>query len=141
MNNVTLLGRLTKDVDLRHTNSGLAVGRFTLAVDRNLTKEKKEEAEAKGQPTADFIRCIAFGKTAEMAERHLAKGLRVGVLGRIQTGSYDNEQGQRVFTTDVVVDRLNMIDWASDKKDEPNSNDGYDDGDFIPFDGGSQIPF
>lgn len=138
MNLVILMGRLTRDVELRHTQGGSVVGNFTLAVDRGMSKDKKQEAEAKGQATADFIRCICFGKTAELASNYLAKGLRVGVEGRIQTGSYINKDGQTVYTTDVIVSRLNMIDWANS-----TGGQGFDDGgdDFIPMEDTGMIPF
>lgn len=92
MNKVILIGRLTKDPDIRYTQGQMAVGRYTLAVDRI----KKGEA--------DFISCLTFGKTAEFAEKYLKKGTKIAITGRIQTGSYKNREGQTVYTTDVVVD-------------------------------------
>ena len=105
MNVVTLVGRLTKDVDDRATQSGMSVARYTLAVDRRFRKE--------GEPTADFIPCIAFGKTADFAAKYFRKGMRVGVTGRIQTGSYTDRDGKKVYTTDIVVDNQ---EFAEDKK-------------------------
>ena len=104
------MGRLTRDVDLRMTTSNLAVGRFNVAVDRKLSKEKRQEAEKNNQPTADFISCIAFGKTAENIATYFRKGQRIAVTGHIQTGSYENKEGKRVYTTDVIVDSFDFIE-------------------------------
>ncbi|MBP2024846.1 single-stranded DNA-binding protein [Peptoniphilus stercorisuis] len=112
MNNVCLVGRLTRDPELRYTTSGMAVVRFTLAVDRRMSKEKRMEAEAKNQPTADFISCTAWNKTAELIANYVQKGSRLGVEGRIQTGSYEKD-GQRVYTTDVIVNSMEFLDPAS----------------------------
>lgn len=116
MNNVILMGRLTKDVELRYTQSGMASARFNIAVDKNLSKEKKQEMQSKGQQTADFINCVAWGKTAENIEKYTDKGLRILVHGSIQTGSYDKD-GHRVFTTDVLVNNFEFIDFK-----ESNNN-------------------
>lgn len=121
MNNVSLMGRLTRDVDLRMTTSNLAVGRFNVAVDRKLSKDKRQEAEKNNQPTADFIGCIAFGKTAENIATYFNKGQRIAVSGHIQTGSYEKD-GQRVYTTDVVVDSFDFIESNSSST---NNNQGY----------------
>ena len=122
MNNVNILGRLTRDVDLRMTNSNLAIGRFNVAVDRKLSKEKRIEAESNNQPTADFISCIAFGRTAENIATYFKKGQRIAVSGHIQTGSYENQQGQRIYTTDVVVD---SFDFVESNSSSTNTNQGY----------------
>ena len=93
MNSVNLIGRLTKDPDVTYANGQngqMAIARYTLAVDRF------------GKDT-DYIRCVAFGKTGEFAEKHLTKGLKIGISGRIQTGSYDDKDGKKVYTTDIVV--------------------------------------
>ena len=100
MNNVNLIGRLVRDPELRYSQSGMAVLRFTVAVDRKLSKDKKEEAQRNNQPTADFISCVAFGSTAEVIANYHSKGSQIGIEGRIQTGSYDKD-GQRVYTTDI----------------------------------------
>ena len=113
MNTVVLMGRLTKDPDVRRTNDGTAIGRFTLAVDRM----KKDEA--------DFIGCVTFGKTAEFAEKYLRKGTKICGSGRIQTGSYTNKEGQKVYTTDVILERL---EFAESKASQPETNpdgDGF----------------
>lgn len=122
MNNVNILGRLTRDVDLRMTASNLAVGRFNVAVDRKLSKEKRMEAENNNQPTADFINCIAFGRTAEVIGQYFGKGNKIAVTGHIQTGSYEKD-GQRIYTTDVVVDSFDFIESISSSS--ANTNQGY----------------
>jgi len=94
MNKCCLIGRLTRDPEVRYTNDNLCIARYTLAVDRKFTK---------GEET-DFIPCIAFGKAGEHAEKYYRKGLKVAVVGRIQTGSYTNKDGQKVYTTDVVIE-------------------------------------
>lgn len=113
MNVVTLYGRLTKDPDLRYSQSGTANVFFTVAVDRGMSKEKREEAQAQGRPTADFIPCKAFGKTAEMISNYFHKGNRIAVEGSINTGSYEKD-GQRVFTTDVIVNRVHFVETAKE---------------------------
>ena len=99
MNKVIIMGRLTRDPDIRYsgTDNQLAVARYTLAVDRRVKKDG-------GEDSADFISCVAFGKTAEFAEKYIRKGTKLLVEGRIQTGSYTNKDGQKVYTTDVVVE-------------------------------------
>ena len=96
MNKVMLIGRLVRDPDIKTSQSGVIVARYTIAVDRRFKKD--------GEQTADFIGCIAFGKTAEFAEKYFTKGIKIAVVGRIQTGSYENKDGQRIYTTDVVVE-------------------------------------
>ena len=102
MNRVILMGRLTRDPEIRYSQTGnqLAVARYSLAVDR--VPSRNQEAD---EPTADFINCVAFGKSAEFAERFLRKGTKIAIEGRIRTGRYQNKDGQTVYTTDVVVDR------------------------------------
>lgn len=97
MNEVVLMGRLTKDPDIRYTQEAqpMCIARYTLAVDRGVKRE--------GQQSADFISCVAFGKNGEFAEKYLHKGMKICLSGRIQTGSYTRQDGQKVYTTDVVV--------------------------------------
>ena len=97
MNKVILTGRLTNDPDVRYSQgeSATAIARYTLAVDRRFNRE---------QQSADFIGCVAFGKSGEFAEKYFRKGMKVSVVGRIQTGSYTNKEGQKVYTTDIVVE-------------------------------------
>lgn len=127
MNVVTLIGRLTRDPELRYTPQGMANARITVAVDRGLSQQKRQEAEAKGQPTADFISCVAFGKTAEMLGSYFNKGNRIALEGRIQTGSYDRQDGQRVYTTDVIINRVHFIESKSESQSygrRPMENQG-----------------
>ncbi|WP_071026023.1 single-stranded DNA-binding protein [Peptoniphilus raoultii] len=139
MNKAILIGRLTRDIDLKYTQGGMAIGRFTLAINRKMTREKKQEAERNNQPTADFIGCIAFGKTAETLSNYVGKGNQIGIEGHIQTGSYENKEGQRVYTTDVIVDGFTFIDSKNknggDSEVQDESYDGFypTDNDDIPF--------
>lgn len=96
MNKAILTGRLTRDPEVRYSQNNTAVARYTLAVDRLYNREN--------EPSADFIRCVCFNKTAEFAETYLRKGIKISVIGHIQTGSYTNRDGQTVYTTDVVVE-------------------------------------
>ena len=107
MNRVDLIGRLTKNPDVRYTNDGMCIARYTLAVDRR--------GKDKG---ADFISCIAFGKGGEFAEKFLQKGTKIAVVGRIQTGSYENKEGQKIFTTDVVVEDHEFCESKQSKREE-----------------------
>ncbi|PXV91877.1 single-strand binding protein [Lachnotalea glycerini] len=98
MNKVILMGRLTRDPEVRYSqgDNATAVARYSLAVDRRFKRD--------GEPSADFINCVAFGKTGEFAEKYLHQGMKIAVTGRIQTGSYTNKDGQKVYTTDVIVE-------------------------------------
>ena len=102
MNTVNLVGRLTRDPEVRYTDGGASVAKFSLAVDRRFKKE--------GQPDEDFPNCVAFGKTAEFIEKYFTKGQRMGATGRIQTGSYTNNEGVKVYTTDVVVENVEFVE-------------------------------
>lgn len=124
MNNVTLIGRLTKDPEVRCTADQMAIAKFTVAVDR-FGKEKQ----------ADFIPVIVFGKQAETCEKYLVKGRKVAIEGRIQTGSYENKEGKRVYTTDVVASTVEFIEWGAEKEktnDIPQGFQTVDDSE-IPF--------
>ncbi len=105
MNKVELMGRLTRDPEIRYSQDekGTCVARYTLAVDRRFKRE--------GEENADFIRCVVFGKQGEAVEKYLAKGRKVAVVGRIHTGSYTNKDGQKVYTTDVIVEEQHFCDW------------------------------
>ncbi len=105
MNNVVLVGRLSRDPDVRFSPSGMAVARFTVAVDRRGRKDSGDE----NQQTADFISCVAFGKTGEFIEKYFTKGKLIALSGRIQTGSYTNKEGQKVYTTDVVAENVEFV--------------------------------
>ena len=106
INNVVLVGRLTRDPELRMTQSGASVANLTLAVNRKI--------QAQGQPDADFINCIAWNKTAELLNTYTHKGSLIGAEGRIQTRSYENNQGARIYVTEVVIENLTFL--------EPKSN-------------------
>lgn len=111
MNKVILVGRLTRDPDVRYSSgeSAMAIARYTLAVDRR----GRRDNSGGDQPTADFISIVAFGRDGEFAEKYLHKGNRILVEGRIQTGSYTNKEGQKVYTTEVVVERHEFVDSKS----------------------------
>ncbi len=101
MNKVILMGRLTRDPDVRYTQAAepMAIARYTIAVDRRFQRR-----DAGDDQTADFISCVAFGRQGEFAEKYLKKGTKIALTGRIQTGSYTNKDGNKVYTTDVVVE-------------------------------------
>ena len=126
MNKVILMGRLTRDPEIRYTNgdNALAIGRYTRAVDRRFHRE--------GEATADFINCVCFGRTAEFAEKYYCQGIKIVVSGRIQTGSYTNRDGQKVYTTEVVVEEQEFAESknagsSSDHTPQPapESTDGF----------------
>lgn len=103
MNQTQLIGRLTKDPELKYSPSGVPVVRFTLAVNREIKRDE-----------TDFVSCVVFNKVAESLANYQKKGSRIGVVGRIQTGSYENQQGQRIFTTDVIANSIEFLDNRSD---------------------------
>jgi len=122
MNNVVLIGRLTRDPELRYIpNSGKAVATFSLAVDKQLSKDKKQELEGKNQPTADFIRVVVWGKMGENCANYLAKGRLTGVQGRIQTGSYIATDGIKKYTTEVIASNVEFLEWG-DKGGKSNQD-------------------
>ena len=134
MNKTLLIGRATKDPDIRYTQNEqpMTIARFNLAVDRRFKKD--------GEQSADFISCVAFGKTAEFIEKYVFKGTKIAVEGRIQTGSYTNNDGNKVYTTDVVVEQVEFAGSKTDSKsaakesndDFMNVADGLDD-EGLPF--------
>ena len=126
MNRVILMGRLTRDPEVRYTSgeNSMAVARYTLAIDRAIKKQ--------GEQSADFINCVALSKAAEFAEKYFRQGMRVLVSGRIQTGSYTNKEGQKVYTTEVIIDTQEFADSKGEsagggsKKQEANVDaDGF----------------
>jgi single-strand DNA-binding protein len=119
MNRVILMGRLTRDPNISYSQSGdnMAIARFTLAVDRRGRRQ-----DGSNEPTADFIGCVCFGRQAEFAEKYLRQGTKVAVTGRIQTGSYTNKDGQKVYTTDVVLDD---IEFAESKNAQGGGDSNY----------------
>ena len=122
INRAILTGRLTKDVDLRYTKSGTAVGTFNLAVKRRF-KSANDETES------DFIECVIWRKSAENLANFTHKGSLIGVEGRIQTRNYENNQGNRVYVTEVVVENFSLLEPKSNSKNTgANSNNGYSQG-------------
>lgn len=109
MNKIVLIGRITKDLDLRKTTNGTSVLKFTLAVNRRFNNDTQE---------ADFISCIAWEKRAEVMYQYLKKGSRIGIVGRLQTGSYEGQDGRRVYTTDVVVDEIDFLEQKQQRDTE-----------------------
>jgi len=114
MNSVVLIGRLTKDPEVRYTGDQMAVASFTVAIDRPQRADKEK--------VTDFPRVTVFGKQAENCERFLKKGRLVGIEGKIQTGSYTNKDGQKVYTTDVVANRVEFLEWG-DKSEFKSGSD------------------
>lgn len=114
MNKVILMGRLTRDPEVRYTqgDNAMAIARYTLAVDRRFSRNNGDDQ------TADFIGCVAFGRAGEFAEKYFRKGTKIAVTGRIQTGSYTNKDGVKVYTTDVVVEEQ---EFAESKNASDNS--------------------
>ena len=108
MNKVILIGRLTRDPEVRYSQgeNPTAVSRYTLAVDRKYKRD--------GDPTADFINCVAFGKNGEFAEKYLHQGIKIAVCGHIQTGSYTNKEGRKVYTTEVLVEEHDFCEKKAD---------------------------
>ncbi|MDE7062765.1 MAG: single-stranded DNA-binding protein [Lachnospiraceae bacterium] len=118
MNKVILMGRLTRDPEVRYSSGDnqMAIARYTIAVDRRGRREGND-----GQ-TADFINCVAFGRAGEFAEKYFHKGIKIAITGRIQTGSYTNKDGQKVYTTDVVVEDQ---EFAESKAASENAGAGF----------------
>lgn len=125
MNKVVLVGRLTRDPEVRYSqgDNSMAVARYTVAADRRFKREN--------EPTADFIPCVVFGRSAEFAEKYFRRGLRVSVSGRIQTGSYTNKDGVRVYTTEVIVEEQEFAESRSEQTQggvpapDADSGDGF----------------
>lgn len=131
INNVTLMGRLTKDPETRYTTDGKAVTRFTLAVERRFAKHGE-------QRQADFINIVSFGKTAEMVSKHFVKGKMMAVVGTIQTKSWDGEDGQKRYATEVIV---NEVHFCGDKRETGKQESKPQEEDFIPVEDDSPLPF
>lgn len=139
MNKVILMGRLTRDPEVRYTQGeqAMAVARYTLEVDR---RGKNQEN------SADFIQCVAFGKAGEFAERYLHKGTKIVLTGRIQTGSYTNKEGQRVYTTDVVAEDQEFAESKNAEgsgtyNNQPAPVPQQNDSGFVNVDENSELPF
>lgn len=139
-NKVFLIGRVVRTPDVRYTQGekSMAIARYTLAVDRRFKKD--------GEPTADFISCVAFSKQGEFANKYLHKGTKIAIFGRLQTGSYTNKDGQKVYTTDVVVEEQEFCEkkGEGESQNTPKADEGFMDlpgdiSDECPF--GEDIPF
>lgn len=139
MNKVVLVGRLTADPDVRYSqtsDSQMAIARFNLAVDRKIKRENEQNA--------DFISCVAFGKTAEFIEKYFSKGMRIGLSGHIQTGSYTNQNGVKVYTTDVIIDECEFVESKKEQNTVPELPPAASDDGFMNIDDDGiteQLPF
>lgn len=113
MNSVVLIGRAARDPELRFVpGSGMAVANVTMAIDKGLTREKKQEYEAQGKPTADFIRIVVWGKQAENLSQYVSKGKLFAVQGSIQSSSYKSSSGETRYTTEVLANRVEFLEWG-----------------------------
>ena len=142
MNSVQLTGRLTRDPEVSYSNNGMSIARFTLAVNRRFKQESG--------PDADFIRCVAFGKTAEFVEKYFKQGRKMDMTGRIQTGSYTNQEGQKIYTTDIIVETVEFGESKASTENRGNNENQaqtprssqYDDGFMnIPDGIDGELPF
>jgi single-strand DNA-binding protein len=134
MNKIILVGRLVRDTETRVSqgDNTTYITRYTLAVDRRFKKD--------GEPSADFINCVAFGKSAEFAEKYFFKGMKVGVTGHLQTGSYTNKEGQKVYTTDVVIEEQEFCE-SKQASEQPTPSSTVGDGFVKIEDGLEELPF
>lgn len=117
MNKFIGIGRLTRDPEIRYAQTATgnsAIARYTLAIDRKFRRD--------GEATADFINCIAFGKSAEFVEKYLKQGVKIAIVGRIQTGSYTNKDGVKVYTTDIVVEEHEFVESKAASQKEQNNH-------------------
>lgn len=131
MNKVIIMGRLVRDPDVRYSQNGtdsIAIARYTLAVDRRRSSRDNEQS-------ADFISCVAFGKAGEFAEKYLHQGTKIAIIGRIQTGSYTNKDGHKVYTTDVIVEEQEFAESKANNNQAPANNTSSG-----SFDGFMSIP-
>jgi len=134
MNLVVLIGRLTRDPELKYlSNTGTPVATFSLAVDRELSKDKRQEVESKGQPTADFINIIAWGKQAENCANYLKKGKLAAVSGRLQSRSFEGKDRIKRYITEVVATRVEFLEWKEKTDDIPAGFELVDNDELLPF--------
>lgn len=137
MNKVTLIGRLTKDPEMRYTevrDEQKAIARFTLAVNRRYNREREQQA--------DFISCVAFGKTAEFIEKYFSKGLKIAAVGRIRTGNYTNKDGVKIYTTDIVLEEVEFAESKAASDDSEYQSETSEDGFMsVPEDVDDMLPF
>ena len=152
MNKVCIVGHVTRDLELRHTQSGIANVSFSLAVDKGLSRQKREEFEAQGRPTADFPRIVVWGQMAENLARYCGKGSQIAVVGRIETGSYEDKDGKTIYTTDIVAESVEFLSKSTQDEskgsrgtntyqDNNNSSDGFFEDDFSEIQDDHRIPF
>lgn len=146
INSVVLIGRIVRDPELKFIPStGMGVTKMTLAVDKDLYGDKKQQAISQGKPTADFINVTVFGKMAESCANYLAKGSQCAVHGRISTGSYEKQDGTKVYTTEILADKVEFLGSKEQGQAKPQTN-SFDDfpGDediFTPVEDGEDLPF
>ena len=133
MNSVQLIGRLTRDPEVRYTDGGVSIARFSLAVERRFKQENGADA--------DFINVVSFGKTAEFIEKYFRKGMKVALNGRIQTGSYTDKDGKKVYTTDVIAENVEFCE--SKQNNSPEAKDSNVNNDFlnVPEEINEDLPF
>ena len=120
MNNCTFIGNITKDIELTYAQDGkMAIAKFSVALNRDFKKN--------GENSADFINCVAFGKTAEFIDKHFSKGKKIGMIAHVQTGNYKNKEGNTVYTTDFVVDKVEFVESKSANTEvrRTDDNDGF----------------
>lgn len=133
MNSVQLIGRLTRDPEVRYTDGGVSIARFSLAVERRFKQENGADA--------DFINIVSFGKTAEFIEKYFRKGMKIALNGRIQTGSYTDKDGKKVYTTDVIAENVEFCESkqsnAQEAKDSNVNNDFLN----VPEEINEELPF
>lgn len=133
MNSVQLVGRFTRDPEIKYSNGGATIARFSVAVDRRFAKD--------GEQSADFINIVAFGKTAEFIEKYFHKGNRIGIVGRIQTGSYKNKDGATVYTTDVIAESVEFVESKGGNQPVQGTATPPDDFMSIPDIPDEELPF
>ena len=133
MNKVFLVGRLTRDFDLRYGANNTAVARTSIAVDRQFSNQN-------GEREADFINIVAFGNRAETMKKYLTKGSQIAISGRIQTGSYDASDGRKVYTTDIVIEEFQFLDSKGSRQVENNNTNVNSTNDVTPYDFASESP-
>ena len=137
MNKVIIIGRFTRDPEIKYSTgeNATATARFSLAVNRRFKNKE-------GNYDADFINCVAFGKTAEFIEKYFSKGMAIGITGRIQTGSYTNKEGQKVYTTDVVVEETEFVESKNKgTSDNISNNNANSNSDFEEVISEDEMPF
>ena len=131
LNRAILMGRLTKDIEIKTTTGGTTIGRTTLAIDRRFQRQGEERK-------ADFINILCFGKTAEFAQKYFGKGNMMCVVGPIQSRSWDGQDGKKNYATEVIADEVN---FCGEKRTDSNQNQGTDNSGFIPVDDDTDLPF